>query len=354
MADSFQEKTEQPTDKRLEESRKKGQVAQSKELPMCFMILFSSVFLYFSVSKGFEQMFKVYVTYVRNIDLDVNVGNVYGILAFGAYEWFVIVAPFFALLILVAVAGTVVQTRFMWSFEAIGFKIEKLNPLTGIKNLLSKKGAVELLKSLIKICLLTYIAYTLLMKELPELLSLPHKETRVIIEYLGRTCYSLSLKVGLFFLFLAGTDFLYQKWQHKKDLMMTFQEVKEEGKERDGNPQVKGRIRSLQREMARRRMMDDVKTADVIVTNPTTFAVALKYQPGAMPAPTIVGKGAGFVAEKIKEMARKNRIPIVENKPLARGLYYSVKVGDFVPENFYMIVAELLAQVYKQKRRSTL
>jgi flagellar biosynthesis protein FlhB len=354
MAENFQEKTEQPTEKRLQDSRKKGQVAQSKELPMVAMILFTSVFLYFSVSKGFEEMFRVYVTYVRNIDLEVNTSTIYAIMSFGAYRWLGIVLPIFALLLAIAVGGTLVQTRFMFSWEAIGFKIDKINPLTGIKNVISKKGAVELLKSILKISLLVYIAYTLVIRELPELLSLPHKETRTIIEYLGRTCFSLTLKVGLFFLFLAGMDFMYQKWQHKKDLMMTFQEVKEEGKERDGNPQVKGRIRSLQREMARRRMMDDVKTADVIVTNPTHFAVALKYQAGVLPAPQIVAKGAGFVAEKIKELARTYRVPIIENKPLARGLYYSVKVGDMVPENFYMVVAELLAQVYKQKRRAAL
>jgi flagellar biosynthesis protein FlhB len=354
MADNFQEKTEQPTEKRIEESRKKGQVAQSKELPSCFMILFSSIFLYFSVSHGFQEMFKVYLTYVRNIDLDVNVGNIYSILSFGAYRWLMIVLPFFALLMVIAVVGSVMQTRFMWSFEALSFKIEKLNPMTGIKNLFSKRSAVEILKSLLKITLLVYIAYSLLMRELPEITSLPHKDTRVIVEYLGKTCFSLALKIGIFTLFIAGLDYFYQKWQHKKDLMMTFQEVKEEGKEREGNPQVKSRIRSLQREMSRRRMMDDVKTADVIVTNPTTFAVALKYQAGEMPAPKIVAKGAGFVAERIKEIARKHKVPVMENKPLARGLYYSVKIGDFVPENFYMIVAELLAQVYKQKKRMAL
>ena len=213
---------------------------------------------------------------------------------------------------------------------------------------------VEVVKALIKIVLLVYIVYSLVMKELPEILSLPHKDTRFIIEYLAGTCFTLTLKIGIFFLFIAGLDFLYQKWQYKKDLMMTFQEVKEEGKEREGNPQIKSRIRSLQREMSRRRMMEDIKTADVIVTNPTTFAVALKYQAGDMPAPRIVAKGAGFVAEKIKEVARKYKIPIMENKPLARGLFYSVKVGDFVPEKFYLVVAELLAQVFKRRRGVTL
>ena len=354
MADDFQEKTEQPTEKRLEDSRKKGQVAQSKELPSCAIILFSSVFLYFSISRGFSEMFRVYASYVRNMNLDINVVNIHEVLSFGLYRWLMIVLPFFALLMIITVASTAAQTRFMWSFEAVGLKIEKLNPMAGLKNLFTKRSAVELLKSLLKIILLIYIVYSLLMKEIPEILSLPQKDSRVIVEYLGTTCFSLAMKVGFFFLFIAGLDFLYQKWQYKKDLMMTFQEVKEEGKERDGNPQIKGRIRSLQREMARRRMIEDVKTADVIVTNPTTFAVALKYKSGQMPAPEIVAKGAGFVAERIKEVAREFRVPIMENKPLARGLFYSCKVGDMIPEKFYLIVAELLAQVYKRRRAGLL
>ena len=354
MADNFQEKTEQPTDKRLEDSRKKGQVAQSKELPSCLMILFTSIFLYFSISHGFQEMFKVYATYIRNLNFDVNSSNIYSILSFAAYRWLIIVVPVFALLMAIAVFSTAVQTRFMWSFEALALKPEKLNPMEGLKNIFTKRSVVELLKSIIKIVLLVYIAYSLVMRELPEILSLPQKETRVIVEYLGRTCFSLTLKIGFFFLFIAGLDFMYQKYQHKKDLMMTFQEVKEEGKEREGNPQVKSRIRGLQREMSRRRMIEDVKTSDVVVTNPTTFAIALKYQAGMMPAPKVMAKGAGFVAAKIKEAARKHGVPVMENKPLARALFYSAKVGDFIPEKFYMIVAELLALVYKQKKRATL
>ncbi len=174
----------------------------------------------------------------------------------------------------------------------------------------------------------------------------------MIVSYLGRTCFYLAVKVGIIFLFIAALDFLFQKWQHKKDLMMTHQEVKEEFKEREGNPLIKSRIRSLQREMARRRMIEDVKTADVIITNPTHFAIGLKYQFGIMPAPKIIAKGAGFIAEKIKEVARLHDVPLVENKPLARALFYAVKVGDYIPENFYFIVAELLAEVYRQRNRA--
>jgi flagellar biosynthetic protein FlhB len=352
MAETFQEKTEQPTEKRLEEARKKGQVAQSRELPLCLMILFTSIFLYFLTSHGFQEMFKVYVSYVRNSNIDINASNIYGILSFGAYRWAWIMMPLFALLIIITIFGAVLQTGFMWSPESMQFKFENLNPLNGIKKLFSKRSAIEIFKSILKIAILAYIAYTIIINELPTILSLPGKDAGMIAAYLGTTCFYLAIKVSVIFLFIAALDLLYQKWQHKKDLMMTHQEIKEEFKEREGNPLVKSRIRSLQREMARRRMIEDVKTADVIVTNPTHFAIGLKYQFGAMPAPKIVAKGAGFVAEKIKEVARSHSVPLMENKPLARALFYAVKVGDYIPEQFYVIVAELLAAVYRQRNRA--
>jgi flagellar biosynthetic protein FlhB len=215
----------------------------------------------------------------------------------------------------------------------------------------TKRSAVELLKSIIIMLLLTYIAYKLIVKELPSIFALPSQDIRSIIDYLGRTAFQLMMKVGMIFLFIAGLDYLFQRWQHKKDLMMTQQEVKEEYKEREGSPLIKSRIRSLQREMARSRMIEDVKTADVIVTNPTHYAIALKYKPGEMPAPKVVAKGAGFVAARIKEVAFKFRVPVIENKPLAQGLFHAVNIGDFIPETFYLIVAELLAEIYRRKGR---
>jgi flagellar biosynthesis protein FlhB len=350
MAETYQEKTEQPTQKRLDEARKKGQVAQSKELSTCMMILFSTIFLYFATSYGFQEMFKVYMTYVKSVDTEISVSNVFDILSFGAYKWFWMVAPVFGLLTALAVFGSVGQIGFMWSAESIQLKAENLNPLNGIKRLFSKRSFVEVLKALVKIALLACISYSVISKELPNLLSLSDRGPAAIVTYLGRTAFQLALKVGITFLFIAGLDFLYQKWQQKKDLMMTQQEIKEEYKEREGSPLIKSRIRSLQREMARRRMIEDVKTADVVVTNPNSFAVALKYRIREMPAPKIVAKGAGFVADKIKGVAKLHGVPIMENRPLARALFYSIRIGEYVPEKFYMIVAELLAQVYRQRK----
>jgi len=347
--DSFQEKTEQPTDKRLEDARKKGQIAQSKELSTCLIILFSSIFLYFSMSQGFNEMFKIYISYVKNANFDMNMTNIQEIFSFGLFKWLKLVLPIFGLVFAFSIFGNVVQTGFVFSAEAIGVKFEKINPIEGLKNLLSKRSAVEVLKSVIKILVVAYIVYNILIKELPYMLTLSSHDVKSIVGYCGKTVFSIALKVSIVMLFIAGLDFFYQKWQHKKDLMMTQQEVKEEYKEREGNPHIKSRIRSLQREMSRRRMIEDVKRADVIVTNPTTFAVALSYKIGEMPAPMVVAKGAGFVSDKIKEVARKHGIPLIENKPLARGLYYSVKIGAYIPEQFYVVVAELLAEVYRRK-----
>jgi flagellar biosynthetic protein FlhB len=180
------------------------------------------------------------------------------------------------------------------------------------------------------------------------------KDVKFTIGYLGEIGFRIAWKLGIIFMFLAGVDYLYQRWQFMRNMRMTKQEVTEEMKDREGNPLIKSRIRSLQREFARRRMLEDAKKADVIVTNPTTFAVALKYAVKEMPAPQVVAKGAGFVADKIKTVARLYSVPIVENKPLARGLFYGVKLGGYIPEKFYIVVAELLAQVYKQKKRAGL
>jgi len=303
------------------------------------------------MSKGFDELFKVYTGYVSNANLDVNLTNIYSILSFGALRWLWLVVPLFAMFLAVSFFGTFVQTGFMWSPEALRLNLETLNPVEGVKKLLSKRSVIEVLKSIAKIALLSYICYSIIIQELPMLVGLSANELPDIIGYVGKISFRLAIKVSVVLIFIAGLDLMFQKWQHKKDLMMTLQEIKEEMKEREGNPLVKSRIKSLQREMARHRMIEDVKKADVVITNPTTFAIALMYKPSEMYAPKIVAKGAGFIAEKIKQQALMHNVPIKENKPLARALFYSVKVGQYLPEEFYMIVAELLAQVYRQKNR---
>lgn len=354
MSDSFQEKTEQPTDKRLDDARKKGKIAVSREANTAIIILFTTIFLYFMMSRGFQEMFKFYASFARNANMEVGPGNMYDIMSFSIVRWWYIVGPVFGIILILGLAGSILQSGFMWSLEALKFDPNKMNPIEGIKNLVSRKSMIELLKSGIKIVLLCYVAKNLIMSQMPVIFGLTGQDTGTIVNFLGDTAFRLTIKVGLVFLFIAVLDFAYQKWDFRKSMMMTMQEVKEEYKEREGNPLIKSRIRSLQREMSRRRMMDDVKTADVIVTNPTHFAIALKYTAHQMPAPRVVAKGAGFMALRIREIAAQHRVPLVENKPLAQGLYNAVKVGDYIPENFYLIVAELLASIFRRKGKGLL
>jgi flagellar biosynthetic protein FlhB len=352
MAESFQEKSEKPTEKRLDEAKKKGQVIRSPELGSSFIILFSAIFLYYTMSSTFEEAFKSYVTSVQTMNVDVTVSSIQGILSSGIFKWLTIVLPIFGLVIFLSIAGTVAQVGFMWSPQVFNFNFNALNPITGIGRLFSIRSLQELLKSMVKILILIYISYSIIKNESSTIVSLVQKDVKFTISYLGQTGFHLAWKLGIIFMFLAGVDYLFQRWQFMRNMMMTKQEVTEEMKEREGNPLIRSRIRSLQREFARRRMLEDTKKADVVVTNPTSFAVALKYSVKEMPAPQVVAKGAGFVADKIKEVARLHGVPIVENKPLARGIFYSVKVGDYISEQFYLVAAELLAQVYKRKKRA--
>ncbi len=351
MAESFQEKTEKPTEKRLDEARKKGQVIRSQELGSSLIILCSALLLYFTMSYSFEEAFKTYVSYVQNLNIDLTLANIDTVFFFGVYKWLWLVLPIFGLATVVSIAGTVAQVGFMWSPQVLNFNPNALNPIAGLGRFFSIRSLQEVLKALAKIAILIYLCYSIIKHEFPTILSLVQKDVRFTFGYVGQIAFGLAIKLGIVFLFLAGLDYLFQRWQFMRNMMMTRQEVTEELKEREGNPLVKSRIRSLQREFARRRMLEDAKKADVVVTNPTSFAVALKYQVTEMPAPQVVAKGAGFVADKIKTVAKLHGVPIVENKPLARGLFYGVKLGAYIPEKFYLVVAELLAQVYKQKKR---
>lgn len=349
MAESFQEKTEKPTDKRLHDAKEEGKAARSPELSSCLIILFSSMFLYFTFTTTFQETYKAYIHSIQNANMDISVSNIFDSLSVGIYGWLKIVMPIFLLLMVLSVSASVLQTGFTFSPKALRFNFGTLNPVKGFTKFFTMRSAQELAKSLLKIVILGCVSYSLIKNELPAIMALPQQEAHAIGAYMGRLAFFLSIKLGIVFLFLAGLDFLYQKWQFMKEMMMTKQEVIEESKEREGNPLVKSRIRVLQRQFSRRRMLEDVKKADVIVTNPTTYAVALSYRAGEMSAPRVVAKGAGFVADKIKSIARLRGIPIMENKPLAQALFFGVKIGDYIPEKFYVIVAELLARVYRIK-----
>jgi flagellar biosynthetic protein FlhB len=235
------------------------------------------------------------------------------------------------------------------STEAIAPKLNKLSPISGMKRLVSIKALVELAKSIIKLLFIGTIAYLLVKSDMEAFPVLIHQEVGQILVFIARVSLKISFFVCLALVVLAVLDFLYQRWQHEKDLKMTKQEVKDEQKQTFGDPKVKSRIRSMQMEMARRRMMEAVPEADVVITNPTHLAIAIKFDAEEMIAPQVLAKGAGHVAQRIKEIASENQIPLVEDKPLAQALYKMVELGDYIPAELYRAVAEVLAYVYRLK-----
>lgn len=265
----------------------------------------------------------------------------------------VAIAPIVAVALILGVVANICQTGIFFAKKALIPDFNRVNPLQGFKRLFSIPGLVESLKSLMKLAVIGGIAYSTVANGYPEISQTIRKDLVTGIGTVGDVLYRLAMRTGLFLLVLAAGDYLFQRWSFEKSIRMTKQEVKEETRQQEASPLIRGRIRSRQRQLARRRMMADVPTADVVVTNPTHFAVALKYEVGMMGAPRVVAKGADAVAQRIKDIARENNVPIVENPPLARALFRYVEIGNEIPGDFYAAVAEVLAYVYQvdQKRR---
>jgi flagellar biosynthetic protein FlhB len=252
---------------------------------------------------------------------------------------------------MVSVVFTFAQTRFLFSAATMEFKLSRLNPLEGFKKMLSIRGLTELVKSVIKITILGYIIYKTLLKRIarfPRMMDMPIRQSAA---FLGETIMSIAVTAGAVFLVVAALDYFYQWWDYEKQLRMSKQELKEEYKQMEGDPQIKGKIRELQRHQAMSRMMQKVPKADVVIRNPTHYAVAIAYEAGKNKAPVVLAKGADFLAKRIIETAQIHEITIMENKPLARGLFETVDVDSEIPEQFYKPVAEVLAFVYNLKKK---
>ena len=233
--------------------------------------------------------------------------------------------------------------------ESLTPKFEKINPFKGLKKMFSQRSLVEAAKSIFKVSVVGSIGYLTISSKFGEFILLANKDIAYFIEFLGSMMFDITLNITIALMFLAILDFSYQKWKHGEDLKMTIEEVKEEYKQTEGNPVIKSRIRTIQKEGARRRMLQEVPEADVIITNPTTYAIALKYDIATMTAPMVIAKGIRKVAERIKEIGAENDIPVVENKWLAKTLYKTTAVGEETPFDLYKAVAEVLAYVYKLK-----
>lgn len=350
------EKTEEPTSKKREDARKEGQVAKSIEVTTAFLFLSMFFALKLFSKYMYDAIFGV-MHYSISLFPTINEGIyeedfINKLIPYIFGKIMVIVAPLFIVAMIVGIVTNLIQVGWKPTTKTIKPKFSRLNPLEGFKRIISMKSIIELIKSFFKLAVISIVIYNLIKKEINSIQLLLDMEILQAIAYIGNLIITIGLTVGMYFLFLALADYIYQKFDLKKNLKMTKQEVKEEYKNSEGNPEIKGKIKQRMREASMRRMMADVPKADVIITNPTHFAVAIQYDKENAAAPIVIAKGADYLAQRIKEVARESNVEIIENKYLARTLYATVDIGKEIPEELYQAVAEVLAFVYNLKNKS--
>jgi flagellar biosynthetic protein FlhB len=351
---SQQERTEAPTPKRREEARKKGQVVKSREVVSTSLFLGNLLFFGFAGLTLVNKMLLLTQTTLQNIpQQELSLEIVYELFLHYIRHIAWMLLPLSLVIFIVAIVSNILQTGIIFSATPLKPKLSHLSPVSGLKRLFSMQSVNELFKSLVKIGLVGYIAYTVIAGNLEHLFPLIQQPVEQITRFLGQKIFDLGVSVSYVLIVLAVVDFSFQRWQHEKKLRMTTREVKQERKETEGDPQIKSRIRSIMRDAAQKRMMEDVPKADVIVTNPTHLAVALRYRSQEMTAPQVIAKGAGYMAERIKAVAKQHGVPTVENRPVARHLFQTVEIGGAVPETLYKAVAEILAYIYRLKPPKT-
>jgi flagellar biosynthesis protein FlhB len=348
--DSAQEKTEPATGRRIQEARKDGKVARSQEVSSLTILLFGAIAMYFFLPASFTRLGELakhmYVN-APKIHFTAENFSIFFINTMGKYA--AIVAPIILSVGVIAFTISYLQVGPLLSAKAIQPKGDKLNVLKGMKQLVSMKSLFGLVRDMLKLAIIGTVGYLAISSEFKNVIPLADSNVIAILSFIGHAAFRVVIKICLVMIIIAVLDYAYQKYDYAKSLRMSKQEIKEETKKFEGAPEIKGRIRRVQREMAQARMMQDVPNADVIVTNPTHIAVALKYDSETMSAPTVLAKGQRKMAERIKEIANENNVPIVENKPLARALFKVVEIGMTIPGNLYKAVAEVLAYVYQLK-----
>lgn len=349
-----EEKTEAASPKRRREAREKGQVAKSRELVTAVLLLatFLAIRIFAkSIYMNLTQTIQLFFSFPRNMSDVISTGDLVSIYLRCLWTFAKVLAPVMMISVLAAISLNYLQVGFLFTLKPLVPKFNKLNPIEGFKNIVSKNALVELIKSILKIGIIGFVIYNYLRKNfivVPELLAMNLNSTAIFI---GTTIINTGIRVAAILIVISLFDLAYQYWQYEKNLRMSKQEVKEEYKMTEGNPQIKSKIREKQRQMSLRRMMTEVPKADVVITNPTHFAIAVKYDSQKAEAPIVLAKGKDIIAQKIKEIAKENNVPTVENKPLAQALYKSVEIGDMVPADLYKAVAEVLAFVYSLKNK---
>ena len=352
------EKTEEPTQKKLTDARKEGQVAKSQELNHAISLVMVFLLLRiigFYMGTRFMEMFTwVYEGIPSQI---VQTGGNLSVRDFCNYinrcalQLLLILLPVLLTGFTVSVIVNLLQVKWAPTAKPLAPKFNKLSPLSGVKRLFSMEKLFELLKSVVKIFVIGYMAYITLRDKIGMILLLENISLKEGVGLVLQTVLDMGFRIAILYIVVGVADYAYRRWKFHKDMMMTKQEVKDEYKNSEGDPQIKGKIRQKMREVSQRRMMQSVPQADVVITNPTHFAVALRYDLTIATAPIVVAKGADLLAQKIKDIARENEVEIVENKPLARMIYHNVELGSMIPPELYQAVAEVLAFVYNIKEQ---
>lgn len=349
MADDS-DKTEEPTEKRKREARKKGQVAKSQDLNSGAVLFFALLALvFFGEHMGDELKLFMVQTFLQISTFDLNITN---LVQFGYKAVFAVAWAIYPILIVLVIAGVlinVLQTGFLVSTYNLQPKFSKIFKMEGIKKLFSPTSLVELVKNMAKMLIVVWIGYDVIMSRYSEILGLVEKEIGSFLALLLSISFEISIKVALLLLLLGILDFIYQKRKTYNSMKMTKEEVKDERKQSEGDPEVKKKIRQTMMEMYQKMMMQEVPKATVVITNPTFIAIAIGYKRGVDSVPKVLAKGKRLTAERIRDIARENEIPIVEDKPLARAMYDIIEPGDALPEEFFNAVAEVLAYVYSMK-----
>jgi flagellar biosynthetic protein FlhB len=346
------EKTEKATPKKRSEARNKGQVARSAEIPGS-LILLGTLGCFMTMGSFFNpRVLRLFGDiFAHRLNMQVTEQSVQGLFYQYLTQFFILMAPILGIVVVIVLASHFAQVGWLFTLEPLKVKLDKLNPINGMKHIFSMRSVVEMFKSLLKLTVVGLMVYWILSSEKKRFLELAHMPVQDIFAFAASLILRLGMMVAAVLFLIAIGDYMYQKFEYEKSLRMSKQDIKDEYKNTEGDPFIKGKIRERQRRMAMMRMMQEVPKADVVITNPTHFAVALKYDPDKMDAPTVVAKGQDYLALRIRELARKNDVVMMENKPLARALYERSEVGDSVPGDMFQAVAEVLAYVYRLKGR---
>lgn len=350
------EKTEVPTAKKLNDARKEGQVAKSKEIITALMLLALFVVIKFYIGNLGQQMIECFSEFydlfgkiISNSEYGMRMVDATGVVSLGLTTVLNMIVPFIALAVVIAILGNALQQKWMVTTKPLQPKRSKISPISGLKRMFNVKQLFEVGKSVAMIAVMSYVIYTTVKDKLGVLYTFYNISLYEALEIVGDIIVDLGIKISAVFLVIGFVDLIYQRHKFKEDMKMTKQEVKDEFKNTEGDPQVKGQIRRRMQQVSRRRMMEALPQADVVITNPTHFAVALKYEANKGQAPVVIAKGADYLAFDIKAKAKEYGIEIVENKPLARILYNNVEIGAQIPPELYQAVAEVLAFVYSLK-----